>query len=186
MATAAAYSKAMSSGVSDGQNISVQAPDNSWALDLNTLVTIVFGVISIAFQAGHMYYARAKQRRIDGPVLDDIENDGGRPLARREEAQFTLWHPQHNWNELDEYRATDTPRAQPGPTMSTRGGAPRKVLRRDEDGQAGGTGHMPPGYVYRRSPWQNNDWGRDPSPRLIPTGAALERHYAPRQQPGLV
>jgi hypothetical protein len=46
---------------SNGQIILVQGPDNSWTLDLNTLVAIIFGIITIAFQAGHMYYTRARQ-----------------------------------------------------------------------------------------------------------------------------
>lgn len=184
MATATTSGKTISLDKSDGQTIFVQGSDSSWVLDLNTLVTIVFGVISIAFQAGHIYYARAKQKRNLGHIEDDIEDGGDRLLAHRQEAQFIMWRPQHNWNELEEYQAPETARAQPGITMPSRGGAPRQVFRRDDGGQGGGTGHLPPGYVYRRIPWQNNDWDRDPSPRLTPTGAALERHYAPRQQPG--
>ncbi|POS78173.1 hypothetical protein DHEL01_v203437 [Diaporthe helianthi] len=184
MATGTASDKAISLDTSDRQIKFVQGSDSSWALDLNTLVTIVFGVISIAFQAGQMYYARARQKV--GPIQEDIENGRERIFARRQEAQFIMWRPQHNWNELEEYQAPETARGRPVPNVTSRGGAPRQVLRRDDGGQAGGTGHMPPGYVDRRIPWQNNDWERDSSPRLTPTGTGLERHYAPRQQPGPV
>lgn len=61
MATGHASDKVISLDTSDGQINLVQGSDSPWVLDLNTLVTIVFGVISLAFQAGHMYYARARQ-----------------------------------------------------------------------------------------------------------------------------
>lgn len=40
--------------------ILVQGSDRPWAMDLNTLVTIVFGVIGIAFQAGHVFRGRTR------------------------------------------------------------------------------------------------------------------------------
>lgn len=40
--------------------ILVQRSDSPWAMDLNTLVTIVFGVIGIAFQAGHVFRGRTR------------------------------------------------------------------------------------------------------------------------------
>lgn len=44
----------------NGTVILVQGADNPWTLDLNTLVTIVFGVVSIAFQVSHVYRGRIK------------------------------------------------------------------------------------------------------------------------------
>lgn len=45
---------------SDGTLIVVQGSESPWAMDLNTLVTIVFGVIGIAFQAGHVLRGRTR------------------------------------------------------------------------------------------------------------------------------
>lgn len=50
------HNNTISLATSNGTIILVQGPDSPWRLDLNTLVTIVFGVIGIAFQAGHVYY----------------------------------------------------------------------------------------------------------------------------------
>lgn len=59
--TILSYNKTMSFATSNGTIILVQGPGNPWNLDLNTLVTIVFGIITVAFQAGHMYYERARR-----------------------------------------------------------------------------------------------------------------------------
>lgn len=59
--TTLSHNKTMSFAASNGTIILVQSPDNPWNLDLNTLVTIVFGIITIAFQAGQMYYERSRQ-----------------------------------------------------------------------------------------------------------------------------
>jgi hypothetical protein len=124
---------------------------------------------------------RSTRKRKVGAPEDSIENGGERLLAHRQEAQFTLWRPQYNWDELEEQQSPETARVQPTPVIPTRGGAPRQVFRRDDGVQVGETGHLPPGYVYRRIPGQNNDWERDPGPRLTATASALERHYAQRQ-----
>lgn len=42
----------------DGTVILMKGADSPWALDLNTLVTVVFGVIGIAFQAWQVYLGR--------------------------------------------------------------------------------------------------------------------------------
>lgn len=52
------HNATLSLAASNGTIILVQGSDSPWAMDLNTLVTIVFGVISIAFQAGHAYRRR--------------------------------------------------------------------------------------------------------------------------------
>ena len=49
--------------------IIVQDVGGPWALDLNTLVTIVFGVIGIALQAGQLY--RGRVQRYICPMLDN-------------------------------------------------------------------------------------------------------------------
>ena len=59
--TTLSHNKTTSFTTSNGTIIFLQEPDSPWALDLNTLVTIVFGIITIAFQAGHIYYERARQ-----------------------------------------------------------------------------------------------------------------------------
>ena len=59
--TTLSYNKTMSLATPNGTIILVQGSDNPWTLDLNTLVTIVFGIITIAFQASNMYYKRARQ-----------------------------------------------------------------------------------------------------------------------------
>lgn len=46
---------------SNGTIILVQGADNPWNLDLNTLITIVFGFVGIAFQAGHVYHRRTQR-----------------------------------------------------------------------------------------------------------------------------
>lgn len=55
------HNNTLSFATSNGTIILVQGSDSSWDLDLNTLVTIVFGVISIAFQIGHLYYGRTRK-----------------------------------------------------------------------------------------------------------------------------
>lgn len=58
---AALHNNTLPLAASDGTIILVQGVDSSWTLDLNTLVTIVFGVIGIAFQAGHVYTRRTQR-----------------------------------------------------------------------------------------------------------------------------
>lgn len=55
------HNKTISMDTSNGQIILVQGSDSPWALDLNTLVTIVLGVICITLQASQIYYERARR-----------------------------------------------------------------------------------------------------------------------------
>lgn len=57
----ASHNKTISLDASHGPIILVQGSDNPWALDLNTLVTIVLGVICIALQASQIYFERARK-----------------------------------------------------------------------------------------------------------------------------
>lgn len=57
----ASHNKTISLDASHGPIILVQGSDSPWALDLNTLVTIVLGVICIALQASQIYLERARK-----------------------------------------------------------------------------------------------------------------------------
>lgn len=41
--------------------IMVKESGDPWALDLNTLVTILFGIVGVVLQAGAMYYGRTQK-----------------------------------------------------------------------------------------------------------------------------
>lgn len=131
-----------------------------------------------------MELTRSTRKRTANPLDDDIENSGERLLAHRQEAQFTTWHRSYSPDELEEYQGPEAARGQPASAMPTRSGASRQVFRRDDGVQAGETGYFPPGYAYRRTPWQNNEWVEGPSPRLTASGPAAERRFAQRRQPG--
>lgn len=45
----------------NGTIILVQGPDTSWSLDLNTLVTIIFGIITITFQVAQVYHRQGQE-----------------------------------------------------------------------------------------------------------------------------
>lgn len=55
------HNNTISIATSNGTIILVQGPDNPWDLDLNTLVTIIFGIITITIQAAQVYHRQGRK-----------------------------------------------------------------------------------------------------------------------------
>ncbi|KAG6356857.1 hypothetical protein INS49_014731 [Diaporthe citri] len=168
---------------SNGTIILVQGSDSPWDLDLNTLVTIVFGVISIAFQIGHMYHGTTRKSRTTGTAHEDVEKNGPRHPRDGQGTFFGPRHPPHYWDESQDYKTGRPLMSQPSSAAHIRGVALRKPSYHDNSTQLG-TRSVPEGHVYRRHPWQNNEWTSGTSPWPIPTEPALQRQHAQRRQPG--
>lgn len=131
-----------------------------------------------------MKLTRSSRARTVESTEDDLENGAERLLSHRQKAQMTQWRPPYNWEELEEYQSPEAAREHSASAMYTRSRAPRQVFRREGSEQLGEMGYFQPGYAYRRTPWQSQDWAGGPNSRAPPSGSAFDRQYVQRRQPG--
>lgn len=178
------HNNTLSFATSNGTIILVQGSDSSWDLDLNTLVTIVFGVISIAFQIGHLYYGRTRKCGTIGTSHEDVEKMGGKHPNDGQGTAFGPYHPPYYWDEPQDYETGRPFMVQPSSAAPIRGVALQKPSYHDISTQLG-TRTVPEGHVYRRHPWRNNEWTSETSPWPVPTGPILQRQHSQRRQPGV-
>ncbi|KAI3392904.1 hypothetical protein diail_4991 [Diaporthe ilicicola] len=166
----------------NGTIILIQSADNPWAMDLNTMITIVFGVIGIAFQAGHVYHRRARRLRVVKAPEEDVEDGRKEHSSYRQGTNSGPWHPSYPWHEHQEFESARPGLGLPASATPLRGVALGKAGYPDHDVQLG-TRSPPEGHAYRRNPWRSNEWATGTNPWPGPTGSALQRPYNQRLQP---
>ncbi|KAK2602809.1 hypothetical protein N8I77_009314 [Diaporthe amygdali] len=163
---------------SNGTIILIHGVDSPWDMDLNTLITIVFGVIGIAFQAGHVYYRRTRRTGTIKVPYEHVENSGEH-LAHRQGSLSGPWLPSCYWDEHQDYESAKTGLGRPASATPIRGVALRQAAHND-NGMQLGTRHLPEGHVYRRNPWRSNEWPNGTNPWPAPTGPVLQQQGTQR------